>query len=157
MGILVLASGCGGGGGDETQPTTVSEREQLEALAEPPPPHASFLLKSIYREFQPPKPNPEVKGSAEAIKSGERECKEKTPLEVREEFIGESDLNEAQEEVVNELERYEKHPSPSYPAGQLGALVYEKTLPEETADYGFQGCVYSLSLGVKRELEKGKP
>ena len=152
MGILVLASGCGGG--DETQPTTVSEREQLEALAEPPPKQASPLLKSIYREFQPPKPDPEVKVSAKAIKAGERECKGKTPLEVREEFIGESELNEDQEEVVNELERYEKHPSPSYPAGQLGALVYEKTLPEATASYGFQGCVYSLSLRVKRELEK---
>jgi hypothetical protein len=155
MGILVLASGCGGGGGGgETQPTTVSESEQLEALAEPPPKHASPLLKSIYREFQPPEPDPEVKVSAKAIKAGERECKNKTPLEVREEFIGESELNEAQEKVVNELERYEKNPSPSYPAGQLGALVYEKTLPEATANYGFQGCVYSLSLRVRRELEK---
>ena len=52
MGILVLASGCGGGGGDETQPTTVSERAQLEALAEPPPKHASPLLKSIYRDLK---------------------------------------------------------------------------------------------------------
>jgi hypothetical protein len=94
-----------------------------------------------------------VKASAKVIKVGERECKGKTPLEIREEFIGESELNEEQEEVVNELERYEKNPSPSYPAGQLGALVYEKTLPEKTADYGFQGCVYSLSLRVKRELE----
>jgi hypothetical protein len=76
---------------------------------------------------------------------------------VREEFIGESNLNEEQEEAVSELEHYEQHPSPSYPAGQLGALVYEKTLPEATANFGFQGCVYSLSLGVKRELEKGKP
>jgi hypothetical protein len=152
MGILVLAAGCGGG--DETQPTTVSERAQLAALAEPPPKGASPLLKSIYREFQPPKPDPEVKGSAKAIKSGERVCKGKTPLEVREEFIGESDLNEDQQEVVEELERYEKHPSPSYPAGQLGALVYEKTLPETTASFGFQGCVYSLSLRVKRELAK---
>ena len=152
MGILVLAVGCGGG--DANQPTTVSEREQLEALAEPPPKHASPLLKSIYREFQPPKPDPEVKVSAKAIKAGERECKGKTPLEVREEFIGESELSEDQAEVVNELERYEKNPSPSYPAGQLGALVYEKTLPEATANYGFQGCVYSLSLRVKRELQK---
>jgi hypothetical protein len=152
MGILVLAAGCGGG--DETQPTTVSERAQLEALAEPPPKHASPLLKSIYREFQPPKPDPQVKASGKAIKTGERVCKNKTPLEIREQYIGESELNEAQEEVVNELEHYEKHPSPSYPAGQLGALVYEKTLPEETANYGFQGCVYSLSLRVKRELAK---
>jgi hypothetical protein len=36
----------------------------------------------------------------------------------------------------------------------LGALVYEKTLPEATASYGFQGCVYSLSLRVKHELAK---
>ena len=152
MGILVLAAGCGGG--DETQPTTVSERAQLEALAEPPPKHASPLLKSIYREFQPPKPDPNVKGSAKAIKTGERVCKHKTPVEIREEFIGESNLNEEQEKVVNELERYEKNPSPSYPAGQLGALVYEMTLPETTANFGFQGCVYSLSLGVRDELEK---
>ena len=152
MGILVLAAGCGGGG--ETKPTTVSEQAQLKALAEPPPKGASPVLKSIYREFQPPKPDPAVKASAKVIKTGERKCKDKTPLEVREEFIGESELNEEQEEAVNELERYEKHPSPSYPAGQLGALVYEKTLPEATASYGFQGCVYSLSLRVKHELAK---
>jgi hypothetical protein len=95
-----------------------------------------------------------VKASAAAIKAGERECRGKTPIEVREEFIAESELNEDQEEVVAELERYEKNPSPSYPAGQLGALVYEMTLPEATANYGFQGCVYALSLGVKRELAK---
>jgi hypothetical protein len=155
MGILVLAAGCGGGGsGGETQPTTVSEAQQLKALAEPPPKGASPVLKSIYREFQPPKPDPNVKASAKVIKVGEKKCKDKTPLEVREQFIGESELNEEQEEAVNELERYEKHPSPSYPAGQLGALVYEKTLPEETAAYGFQGCVYSLSLRAKRELGK---
>jgi hypothetical protein len=152
MGILVLAAGCGGE--DETQPATVSERAELAALAEPPPKNATPLLKSIYRQFQPPTPDPEVKGSAKAIKAGERVCKDKTPLEIREQFIGESDLNEDQEKIVSELEHYEKTPSPSYPAGQLGALVYEMSLPEATATYGFQGCVYSLSLGVKRELEK---
>jgi hypothetical protein len=96
-----------------------------------------------------------VKGSAKAIKAGERACRGKSPLEVREEFIAESDLNEDQAGAVSELERYEQNPSSSYPAGQLGALVYQGTLSDEVlSSYGFQGCVYSLSLGVKRELAK---
>jgi hypothetical protein len=96
-----------------------------------------------------------VKGSAEAIRKGERECRGKTPLEVREEFIGEADLTEDQERAVAELPKFERNPSPSFPAGQVGALVYQLTLPDEVlSSYGFQGCVYALSLGVKRELEK---
>ena len=129
------------------------------ASAAPLPPtvediEVGLLLEGIYRQFQPPKPDPGVRGSGTAIKAGERECRAKTPVEVREEFIGESDLSKEQEELVKDLESYEGSPSPSYPAGQLGALVYENTLPEQTAGFGFQGCIYSLSIVVKRELEK---
>jgi hypothetical protein len=154
MAALALASGCGGED-EEATSTTVSEQAQLAALAEPPPKSASPLLREIYRQFQPPESDPGVKGSAKAIKAGERACRGKTPLEIREEFIAESDLSGDQAEAVSELERYERNPSSSYPAGQLGALVYQMTLDDEAlSSYGFRGCVYALSLGVKRELAK---
>jgi hypothetical protein len=133
----------------------VSEQAELAKLEEPPPKQASPLLREIYRQFQPPEADPEVKGSAEAIREGERECRGKTPLEVREEFIAEADLSEDQERAVSELEKFERNPSPSFPAGQVAALVYQSTVSDELlAGYGFQGCVYSLSLGVKQQLER---
>lgn len=152
LAMLALA-GCGGDS-EEPQTTASAQTPPLyEGLAEPPPKGASVTLKEIYRQFQPPKPNPEVKGSAKAIKKGEATCKGKTPTEIREQFISESDLTEDQEEALSELPRFEANPSPSFPAGQIAALVYQQTLPEEVlASYGFQGCVYQLSLGVKQEL-----
>jgi hypothetical protein len=73
---------------------------------------------------------------------------------VREEFITESDLLEAQEESVAELPELEgsSATNAAFVTGQLGALVYERTLPERVARYGYQGCVYSLSLVIKRKL-----
>jgi hypothetical protein len=162
--LTVLAiAGCGG---EDSEPTTLSpaaleERKaaELAKLPEPPPKGASIVLKEIYRQFQPPKPNPAVKGSAKAIKMGEASCKGKTPLEVREEFIADSELTDDQEESVSELEKFEKNPSAGFPAGQVAALVYQMSLPGEILpSYGFQGCAYQLSLRLKRELapEKGK-
>jgi hypothetical protein len=151
-------AGCGGDSEEQT-PVETSAIAEVDELAEPPPKGASLLLEQIYRQFQPPEPDPRMKErSAKAIRAGERACKGKTPLEVREEFIAESDLSEDQAEAVSELEKYEENPSPNFVAGQLGALVYENALPEKVARYGYQGCVYSLSLGLKRELApKGGP
>jgi hypothetical protein len=112
-----------------------------------------LLLDEIYRQFQPPEPNPEVKGSGKAIKRGEASCKGKTPTQIKEAFVSESNLSEEQSQALKDLPRFEEHPSVDFPAGQLGALVYQMTLPEtELASYGFQGCVYQLSLGLKKEL-----
>jgi hypothetical protein len=116
------------------------------------------VLVAIYRQFPPPQPDPQIKGSGKAIKKGEEACKGKTPLEVREEFIAESDLLEPQAEVVEELPKYEKTvaENASFAAGQLGALVYERSLPEdELAQFGYQGCVYSLAKVVEQKLAPG--
>lgn len=156
LAVLAIA-GCGEG---DSEPTTPSAAElearraaELAKLPEPPPKGATVVLKEIYRQFQPPKPNPEVKGSAKALARGEAACKDKTPLEVREEFIAESDLTDDQEESVAELEKFERTPGASFPAGQVAALVYQMSLSGEVLpSYGFQGCLYQLSLGVKDDL-----
>jgi hypothetical protein len=156
--VVLVAAGCGDGnddGGDQTVATTESlvqeEEEQGEAEA---PKGASPVLRQIYRQFPPPQPDPAVKGSAKAIEAGERACRDKTPLEVREEFIDESDLLESQAELVAKLPKLETSAATNgaFVTGQLGALVYERTLPERVARFGYQGCVYSLSLVIKDEL-----
>ena len=99
-----------------------------------------------------------MKGSAAAIKAGERTCKGKTPLEVAEEFAGESKLSAEQSKMVAKLPEFEKTSSQStdFVAGQLGALVYEATLSEPIATYGYQGCVYSLARRLERRLAPHK-
>ena len=153
---LLAVAGCGdgdddGGTGTITDDPVQMEEERAEAEA---PKGASPVLKQIYRQFPPPKPDPAVRRSAEAIRAGERACRGKTPLEVREEFIGESDLLEPQAELVAELPKLERSAAENgaFITGQLGALVYERTLPARVARYGYQGCVYSLSRVVKRKL-----
>jgi hypothetical protein len=155
--LAALAAGAAGCGDDDSgEPTPASSIPPLSSLEEPPPRGASPLLEDVYRQFQPPQPDPAVKGSAKALKRGEKTCSGKTPLQIREQFIGESDLTPDQAKTVERLPRYERSPSPNFVAGQLGALVYEGTLPEdELATYGFQGCIYALSLRLKRELAKG--
>ena len=146
--------GCGDDDGEEM--TANSSLPPLQSLEEPPPRGASPLLEDVYRQFQPPEADPQVRGSGKAIRKGIRVCRGKTPLQIREEFIAESDLTPDQAETVEELPRYEASPpTANFVAGQLGALVYEGTLPEdEVATYGFQGCIYGLSLKLKRELAK---
>jgi hypothetical protein len=154
---LALAS-CGGGDSDQSttsiKPPAITEQA---SLAEPAPKGASLELKEIFRQFQPPRPDPEVAGSGKAIKEGEATCEGKTPAQVAAAFIESSDLSEDQEEAVSELEDFEANPSPSFPAGQVAALVYERSLPEdELASYGYQGCVYARSLGLKAQLAPQK-
>jgi hypothetical protein len=149
------AAGCGGGDDDGGAATTESPVQKEEERAEAEAPKgASPVLRQIYRQFPPPKPDPAVRQSAGAIRAGERACRGKTPLEVREEFIGDSDLLEPQAELVAELPKLERSAAENgaFITGQLGALVYERTLPERVARYGYQGCVYSLSLVIKRRL-----
>jgi hypothetical protein len=153
----LAAGGCGGGDSSQTSvPTQVTNPR-----AETPPKGASPVLQEIYRQFYPPAPEPQIKGSAKAIEQGERVCRGKRPIEIREEFIAESDLLPDQAEIVAELGKYEERyrSDPSFVAGQLAALVYERTLPEdELAMYGYQGCVYSLAKVLEQRLapEKGQ-
>jgi len=150
--ILAGLSGCGE---DSDEEAVTSGPTPAAELAEPPPRGASPLLEDVYRQFQPPSADPQVRGSGRALRKGLRTCRGKTALEIRERFIGESDLTAEQRKLVNQLPRFERNPTANFVAGQLGALVYEKSLPEdELATFGFQGCVYGLSLRLKRELAK---
>jgi hypothetical protein len=159
--VVPSALGCGGGDenagdqGGSTQSATSSPVQKEEARAEAEAPkRASPMLRAIYRQFPRPTLDPAVEGSEEAIRAGEKACRGKTPLQVREEFIEESDLLEQQAELVDELPELEKSAATNagFVIGQLGALVYERTLPEEVARFGYQGCVYSLALVLERKL-----
>ncbi len=144
-------SACGGGGDSSSssataQPTTTIRGPQ-------PPQNASPLERQIYRAFQPPRPDPELKGSAKAIEAGEAACKGKTPLEVKRRFISQSDLSAAQRQALAQIDRGEEQLSADFVAGQLAALVYQQTLEEPLAEYGYRGCVYALARGLERRLE----
>jgi hypothetical protein len=115
----------------------------------------------VYRQFPPPKPDPAVSGSAAAIRAGEKACRGKRPIEVKRAFYAKAissglqpDSDEAK--MVRQIAHFEKavHDAPSFPAGQLAADVYQATLPDKKAQYGYQGCVHALAAVLKRELEK---
>lgn len=151
---LVLLAGCGSDGSGETTSPDVQPPKLTPAQRAPR--GASTVEREIYRQFPPPKSNPEAKGSAAAIAAGEKACIGKSPVEVKEEFFVEasSRLNADQEKMINEIGSYEKRSrtEPSFTAGQLAAGTYEATLPEAVAIYGYQGCVYALAKGLKHEL-----
>ena len=134
--------------------TNTPGKDLASATPNPAPKGSSPFLKEIYRQFPPPKPSPQVKGSGKAIKKGEATCKGKSPLEVKEQFIGESHLLAEQKKMVDQLPHYESEAgkNTSFVAGQLAALVYESSLGDKKlATYGFQGCIYSLATGLERE------
>jgi hypothetical protein len=165
VGVLVASvTGCGGGDssastepaavglGTEELPPPKTEAEK-RGLARAPR-DASPLLQAVYRLFPPPKPDPKVKGSAVAIREGEESCAGKTPAEIREEYVPKSDLDSFQREEAGRIEGYEKNPTFNFPAGQIAASIYEKSLPKSSLkNFGFQGCVYALSEGLKAQLE----
>jgi hypothetical protein len=116
------------------------------------------MTRQLALTFPEPKPaEGSPPGAAKAIAAGRSACKGRTPIEVREEFIGSAKgLDEGQEEMIGELPKYEKQSgnSPNFAAGQLAAGVYEATLPEKVAIAGYQGCVYELALQLRKELAK---
>jgi hypothetical protein len=101
-----------------------------------------------------------VKASAAAIRAGKRACAGKTPLEVKEAFYpialekGGLEAGSPQAKMIADTGNYEKRIAhdTSFAAGQLAAGAYEATLSKATARYGYQGCIYSLALRLKREL-----
>jgi hypothetical protein len=154
---LVLLAGCGSSG-SSSETTSASVQPPKLTPAQRAPKGASTLEREIYRQFSPPKPNPEAKGSARAIAAGEEACRGRSPVEVKEEFFAKasSRLNSEQEKMIEEIGRYEKRSrtEPGFTAGQLAAGTYEAALPEAVAIYGYQGCVYALAQGLKHELAK---
>jgi hypothetical protein len=154
MMATVLFTACG----DDSGSGQTAGTESSAAQGAPPPidPTAP-MSEQLARVFPVPKPGPEsLPGAAAAIEAGREACKGKTPLQVREEFIGATqDLSDGQEAMIGELQKYEKQAvSPNFVAGQLAAGVYEATLPETKAMAGYQGCVYELALQLRRELAK---
>lgn len=144
--LLVLV-GCG-------QQKETQRSAPLPPLRGPEPPRdASPLLRAVYRNFQPPLPNPRVPGSGKAIGAGKKACRGKTPAEVKRRFLAESRLTADQRRALGQLPGAEAHPTADFVAGQLAALVYEGTLARaRLPEYGYQGCVYALAVGLKREL-----
>jgi hypothetical protein len=128
-------------------------RKAAEAKA---PKGSSPTLRAIYATFPAPRPNPEAKRSAAAIKAGERACAGKTPVQVKEEFFAAAKrkLSAEQLKLIDRIATYENH-SPtdaSFTSGQLGADVYEASLPAAIGQYGYEGCVYSLARGLEGRL-----
>jgi hypothetical protein len=158
---LALLAGCGGASSSTSteavapSPTAPGGKAEREA-----PKGASPVLREIYRQFPKPKPQAGNPGSAKAIRAGERACKGKTPLEVKQSFYaaatenGSLVPNSEEGKMIAELPKFEAQSakSSSFVAGQLAADVYEATLPEAEAGAGYQGCVYALALRLKREL-----
>jgi hypothetical protein len=152
--MAALLTGCGGDSGTDRSAAGSSTAGGGSAGLDPSAP----ITEQLARTFPVPKAvTGSPPGTAAAIKAGRRACKGKTPIEVREEFIGAADgLSEDQEKIIGELRRYEKQAgnSPNFAAGQLGAGVYEATLPEKLKIAGYRGCVYELALQLRRELAK---
>jgi hypothetical protein len=154
MMATVLFTACGD---DSDSGQTAGAGSSTPQGATAPIDPAAPMSEQLARTFPVPKPGPgSLPGAAAAIEAGRKACKGKTPLQVREEFIGSAkNLSDEQEAMIDELPKYEKQAVTSnFVAGQLAAGVYEATLPEEKATAGYQGCVYELALQVRRELAK---
>jgi hypothetical protein len=153
-GCLGLMAGCGSSGSDNSTPAV--HLPKLTA-AQRAPKGASPVEREIYRQFPPPKPDPGVPKSAKVIRAGEKACRGKTPLEVKEEFYAEasSKLLPAQKQTIAEIGRWAKRKTDEgFTAGQLAADVYQATLPVAVNRFGYQGCIYSLALRLKHELAR---
>lgn len=154
--------GCGSGSSPTTssaanaqaiKAAVAAARRAAEAKA---PKGASPTLRALYVSFQKPKPNPQAKGSAAAIRAAERACAKKTPLEVKERFyaVAKRRLNSEQAKLIARIASFERHAATdvSFASGQLAADVYEATLPAAIGQYGYEGCIYSLARGLERQL-----
>jgi hypothetical protein len=135
-------------------------RTSRNSPANPAPKGSSPFVQELFRQFPPPEPDPDVKGSAAAIKAGERACAGKTPVEVKEATfaeavsIGNLDPNSPEGRMIGRIDQYESQVTKegSFTAGQLAADSYKATLPAGLADSGYQGCVYALATELERRL-----
>jgi hypothetical protein len=167
--LTIALSGCGGGSSSTSSTSTSPSAEAQAAIRKDAairhaaearaPKGASPTLRAIYATFPPPKPNPEAKRSAAAIKAGERACQGKSPVQVKEEFYAAAKhkLSSEQTKMIDRIDTYENH-SPtdaSFTSGQLGADAYQATLPAAVGQYGYEGCVYVLARRLEGELGRG--
>jgi hypothetical protein len=162
--------GCGSSGGkspaekqaERQAEVSGSGRTSANSHVNAPPKGAPPMVRELYREFPPPKPDPTVKGSAAAIRAGERACAGKTPVEVKEKYLpialerGRLESGSPQAKMIGEIDRFAKHleTEASFTAGQLAGDAYQATLPERLQTAGYQGCVYSLAKRLESRLYK---
>ncbi len=120
-------------------------------------------MRAIYATFPPPKPNPEAKHSAAAIKAGERACQGKSPTAVKDIYYpiavkkGKLEAKGEEAKMIARIRTYENDApkDASFTAGQLGADAYEATLPGAVGQYGYEGCVYVLARRLEGEMARG--
>ena len=159
----VLLSACGGGdsGGTETNAQQAANGGSAGSGSGGGAGGAGGhggLVGAIESAFPEPTPQPNSPpGAQRAIDAGRKACTGKTPVQVRDEFMAEAEasglLNPGQEKMVADIARYEKQATTAdFVAGQLGAGVYEATLPEELRTAGYQGCVYELAQQLLKEI-----
>ncbi len=166
LALAIALAGCGSSSSSTSSTSTAPSAEALAAAKKDAavrhaaearaPKGSSPTLRAIYATFPAPKPSPEAKRSAAAIKAGERACGGKSPVQVKEEFYAAAKrkLSSEQTKMVDRIDSYENH-SPtdaSFTSGQLGADVYEATLPAAIGQYGYEGCVYALARGLEGRL-----
>jgi hypothetical protein len=169
MATGLAIAGCGGGDGANgealtTPPDATFPEPTVPEDAPQPPQGASPVLREIYRQFTPRKPDPRVAGSAKAIAAGKAACAGKTPVEVERRYYpiavrkGRIDPASDQARMIAEIGRYAKNVSrdPTFVAGQLAADAYMATLPTRIASFGYAGCVYALARQLEKQLAPRK-
>ncbi len=157
--VAALAfAGCGGDSGTEGAGTAQTSSSSGSSAQKPLPADAP-VTKVIAAQFPKPVPSEGAPPQAKKwIAAGEAACKGKTPTEVLNQFVSAAEaktkFTTAQRKMLGEIAHYEKQATHSsdFAAGQLAAGVYERSLPQLQGLPGYQGCVYQLSLQLRREL-----
>jgi hypothetical protein len=152
-----LLTACGGDSGSDTGSGPAAGVETATTKI------PTTIEGQLDANFPKPTVQPtDLPGARKAIAAGRAACRGKAPVEVREEFIADAEASgvmvEGQEEMVGDLERFEKQSrhSPNFAAGQLAGGVYEATLPEKLRNAGYRGCVYELATELRREIAREK-
>lgn len=171
--VLAALAGCGSGGsstggsggssstgapGSESS-VKASARIAREAEAKAPK-GASPTLRGVYRAFPPPPKKAMKPAAADAVEAGEAACRGKTPVAVKEEFYAAAkpNLEPQQATMIARIAGFEaeEKTDQGFVAGQLAADTYAATLGEEEVEPGYQGCVYALSLALRKRLAPKK-
>jgi hypothetical protein len=158
---LTLAMGVGGcGSGGSSTGVAMTPARTTTAASKPvrETKEASPTVPPARSAFPPPDTEAMEPEAVSAAEAGEAACRGKTPSAVKEEFYAEAEesLTPEQVQAIGRLGKFEAQESTdqSFIAGQLAADVYAATLPPESAQAGYQGCVYALAQGLAPKKKK---